>query len=115
MTITVNAIAFDVKRSNGTSVELQNFAVAPLVAQTMKIAVSDPKPQKDFVGMGKAEGKITFRDAQGAVSGIYTISSSVRADVSDADKTSQLTTIVALAGHASFTNAVKFGKVPFTG
>lgn len=115
MTITVTAKAFDVKSSSETYVSLQNFAVPAISAEQMKISYSDPKPTKDFVGMGKAEGKVTFRDALGAVTGILSINSSIRADVSETDRTAMLALITALGGDAKFIATVKRGQIPFNG
>lgn len=115
MTITVNTKAFDVKSSSENSVELQNFAVPAISAERLRLAYSDPKPTKDYVGNGRSEGKFTFRDASGAVTGILSVNASIRADVSEADRVTMLATVAALAGEAKFVSLVKRGQLPFTG
>jgi len=115
MTITVNTKAFDVKSSSENYVELQNFAVAAIAAERMRLAYTDPKPTKDYVGNGRSEGKLTFRDATGAVTGILSINSSIRADVSETDRTTMLSTLAALAADAKFVALVKRGQIPFNG
>lgn len=115
MTITINTLAFDVKSVSDTTVNLQNFAVPAIGAPTLKVSVSDPKPVKDFVGTSKAEGKLTFRDATGAVIGIYAVTSSVRADVSETDRLAHLSTLGALVAHQSFEDAVVKVRSPING
>lgn len=110
--MTVNAIVFDHKVTNGQAVTLQNFAAAPLVAEQLKISVTDPKPTKDYVGNQRSEGKVTFRDALGAVKGIVSVNTSFRADQTVAEREAMLATGAALAGHASYKDAAAKGKLP---
>lgn len=115
MTITVNTKAFDVKSSSETYVELQNFAVPAVMAERLKLSYTDPKPTKDYVGNGRSEVKLTFRNAAGEVVGILSMNTSIRADVAEADRLSFLATLAACGGDAKVQNMVKRGQIPFTG
>lgn len=111
MTITIATIAFDQKMVNGQSLLSQNFAAAPISAETLKISVTDPKPTKDYVGNQRAEGKLTFRDSAGAVKGIVSLNTSFRADQTVAEREAMLAVAAALAGHAAFKDASAKGKI----
>lgn len=115
MTITVNAIPFDLSTIEKDSVTLRDFTGEAIDDSTLSFKRVAPKPTKDFVGMEKGEAKLTVRDAQGKVSAIYILSTSIRADQTEASKLAGLTTLVAVGGHAATQNLVKEQRLPLAG
>lgn len=115
MTITVNAKPFDLHSVERDQVILRDYTGESTDDAKLSYKRAAARPTKDFVGMEKGEVKLTVLDSVGKLAGIYTISTSVRADQLEADRAGNLATLAALAGHVSVINLVKEQKLPLQG
>lgn len=113
MTITVNTKPFDLFAQERDTVTLRDFTGEK--GATLQFKRILPKRTKDFPGMEKGEAKLTTYRADGAVQGIYTVSSSVRADTLEADKVADAAFLAALANCSAIVALVKEQRLPFNG
>lgn len=113
MTITVATKPFDLFSQEKDQVTYRDFTGnnGPL----MQFKRSLPKRVGDFPGMEKGELKITTYRSDGQVQGIYTLSSSVRADTAEADKVTDKGLIAAAADLTQYESLVKEQRLPFNG
>lgn len=115
MTITVNTKPFDIFSQEKDIVQFRDFTGESVDDARLQFKRVEAHPTKDFVGMEKGEVKMSVFDAAGKLSGVYTISTSVRADVLEADRATNMATLAALAGHAAVLSLVKEGRLPYGG
>lgn len=76
---------------------------------------SAPKRTKDFPGMEKSEVKHTVTDPTVGVIGILTISTSIRADATDAQKAAIVATGASLMADAAYLPLVQGQQLPLNG
>lgn len=113
MTITVNTKPFDIYSQEKDVVSFRDFSGESVDDARLQFKRTSASPTKDFVGMEKTEVKLSVFDATGKLEGIYTISTSIRADVTEAARAGNMVTVAALAGDASVLNLVKEGRLPY--
>lgn len=113
MTITVNAIPFDIHSQEKDVMIFRDFSGESIDDKRLQFKRIEAHPTKDFVGMEKGEVKMSVFDTAGKLSGVYTISTSVRADVLEADRVANMTTVAAIASHAATVSLVKEGRLPY--
>lgn len=115
MTITVNEIPFDLFSTEKDIVSYRDFTGENSDNPTLVFKRALPKPTKDFVGMEKSETKLTLRNSAGELVGIFSLSTSIRADQLESVKTSGLSTMAAVAAHAATVALVKEQRLPYNG
>lgn len=113
MPITVATKPFDLFSQEKDQVTFKDFSGAN--GASMQFKRSLPKRVGEFPGMEKGELKITTYRSDGQVQGIYTLSSSVRADTSEAAKILDKDLIAAAAGLPQYEALVKEQRLPFNG
>lgn len=113
MTITVNAVPFDIYSQEKDTVSFRDFSGESVDDTRLQFKRAAATPTKDFVGMEKTEVKMSVFDSTGKLAGIYALSTSIRADVVEADRAANMATVAALAGNANVLNLVKEGRLPY--
>jgi hypothetical protein len=110
MSKTINSQPFDIYSAVGDVVQLHDFTGKK---DTLAYKRTAPKRVKDFPGMAKSELKLTRVDpATGALVGIVTVSTSIRADASDADKTALQAIIKSAEADAAWEALVEDQRLP---
>lgn len=110
MSKTLNSIAFDIHSQEKDAVVLKAYATD---ANTLSLKRIAPKRTKDFPGMEKTEVKHTLIDtATGAVIGIQTVSTSIRADSTAAVRNSIAGVTKALLDDAIYADLLLDQRLP---
>lgn len=115
MTITANAIPFDLHTVDRDQVILRDFTGESIDDAVLQYKRIGAKPTKDFVGMEKGEVKLSVFDGVGKLAGIYVINTSIRADQTEASRAAHMATLTALSSHASTLALVKEQRLPLSG
>lgn len=100
---------FDTYSTEKDSVVLHNFSTKLDVLSYKRTA---PKRVKDFPGMEKSEMKHTLVDATGQVLGIFTVSTSIKADVATAVRDTMKSVVVAAMADATFDSLYRDQRLP---
>lgn len=111
MAKTFNSKNFDVHSHEKDSVVLRDYTGDKDLISLKRAA---PKRVKDFPGMGKTEVKLTHTSTSGELIGITTISTSLRADISAADRTDIKSTFRSVVADAIWDDLVDDQRLPYT-
>lgn len=112
MSKTLNSVIFDLFSSEKDVVTFRDFSGDK---KSLAYKRSAPKRTKDFPGMEKTELKLTLTDPVLGTIGIVTVSTSVRADTSDAAKTDLILSTAAAVDDASYSQLVLDQRLPLAG
>lgn len=115
MTITANAVPFDLFKIDTEQVILRDFTGESIDDATLVYKRSAAKPTATFVGMEKGEVKMSVFDSAGKLAGIYALNTSIRADQTEAARAGHMTTLGALCTHAATLALVKEQRLPLSG
>nr|URG16111.1 MAG: coat protein [Leviviridae sp.] len=110
MSKTINAQPFDIHSTEKDAVSLRDYTGDK---DTLSYKRTAPKRVKDFPGMAKTELKLTrVNPTTGELVGIITVSTSIRADATAADKTAMMALSKAAADDAAWTDLVTDQRLP---
>lgn len=109
MSKTFNSIVFDIFSTEKDAVVLRDFTHDKSAISYKRTA---PKRVKDFPGMEKTELKHTFVGVDGNIIGIQTVTTSIRADATDADRVYLITTTASATDDSSYDELIKDQRLP---
>lgn len=111
MSKTLNAINFDIHSQERDAVVLRDYSGD---ANQLSFKRTAAKRTKDFPGMEKTEVKHTISAPDGNILGIQTVTTSIRADVATAVRSSLNATTVAALQDTVYTALIQDQRLPLS-
>lgn len=109
MSKTLNSIVFSTHSQEKDAVVLRDYVND---ASQISYKRTAPKRVKDFPGMEKTEVKHTLTGTDGSLLGIQTVTTSIRADVLPAVRTSMSATTAAAIADSAYSDLVLDQRLP---